>query len=869
MKRLSWILYLVFTISVCNAQQTPTITVEEGVREMTTDLDARAYFPKSDINDRLCALLKVTVANELRNPLILENGGLGVVAREEKPNGEVWFYLPAQTKNLYFTCKGYKPLAPIPVVFKEGTVYRLTLNPSVSATVIFDAMLSTNYFKLAVSEQGTLISMGKTKEYELFTKNIDEHNFAEMLDYGTYYYKVEHPLFEPYFGEVTIDASTTKQEITLTPAYGYLDIETTPSGAVAYVNNRRIGTTPCSVEWRLPKGSVELRLVLDNYYTSTTQVTIVGDGSRQRVSQNLKPRFADVTITCPDGEAEIWVDNEYKGKGSWSGRLGSMTKHFVESRREGYKSQSLNITVQEGVDETHTISAPVPLYGTINITTTPLDCTIAIDGKVVGESPYIGKLLVGNYEVTLSKDGYLRTTFPVTIENNKVLDVAKVLEKGRLKADVQINCVDVSAEMFVNGKKLSSIGAWKGTLEEGNYTIEARKNGCVPSRIDVRIEGTAPRTLTLNAPKEANGTLSIKSRKGANVTLRSANLSRTAYNLEELQEKSLPVGKYKAFVTKKGYKSSSEVDFEIRDGEHVDLDLMLESLYTPAERLRNWCFDPASHSYAGRYFAEVTWDGVYWGANLGVFLGRESGGHLGIHGSLAIAKNGASEFAVGPLFRLGVLGSVESHIYTGVGYNTYLQQPKYEAGLRFAYDFRDTRLNLSSLSVGAVYIAGTLFPKFGVSMLPATIFFQEKDTNVAWHIDALYGFGQSCEHCGEYDNSGLLYGGFGDEYFLGIHCAYTPNRFGWYGNILWDVEFNSGVRSFTTGPTLSLYRNNIYLYGGVGMVDRSFGYDVGLTLAYFYDFSIGYQWNNRHQVFTFGFGFPFGGDDNGWSYLLD
>lgn len=865
MKRLLLILIGALAIAV-GYGQTPTIAVDGGVVEVTTDLDAKTYFPKYDINDRLCALLKVSVTNELKNPLILEVGGLGVVARQERESGEIWFYLPAQVKNLHFLCKGYAPIDPIAVQFKEGVVYRLTLNPLASATVVFDAMLSTNYFKLEVSEPNTVISIGRTQEYELFTKNIDERNFAELLDYGTYFYKVEHELFETYFGSVVIDNATTKQEITLIPAYGYLDIDSTPSGAVAYVNNRRIGTTPCRVEERLPRGDVELRLVMEDYYTSTSKVRIAGDGSRQTVTQPLKPRFANITITCPDSEAEVWIDNEPKGRGGWSGRLGSMTKHFVESRKEGHKSQSLNISVQDGVDATHTIAAPVPLYGTLNITTTPMDCTIAIDGRVVGESPYIGKMLVGDYEISLSKDGYLRENFSVTVENNKVLNVEKTLQKGRLKARVQIDCRDPRAELFANDKKLSSVGAWKGSLEEGQYTIEARKAGCVTSRRSVEIVGNEALIISLDAPKEAFGTLTINSKSGAKVVVDSSTTSRTTYDLNELQGRTLPVGSYKAYAYKQDYKSSSVVSFEIEDGKHTEVDLPLTALFTPMERLERWCFDDSTHPYYSNLFVEATWDKVYWGANVGWFPGRESGGHLGVHGSFATMSKDAHEFAVGPLFRLGLSEKIESHIYTGVGYNTTLKKTKYEVGLRFALDGH-TRLNVSSLSVGGVYVDGALFPKFGLSLLPAMIPTQKENTNVAWHMDTLFGFGQVCEECGEYsDYDGEYYGGFGDRYFLGIHCAYTPARVGWFGNVLLNEEDGSLV-TFTTGPTISIYRNNLYLYGGVGMVDRSFGYDVGVTVAYFYDFSIGYQWNNRHRVFTLGFGFPLGGDNNGWGSL--
>ena len=145
MKRLLVLLFVTAISVAVSYAQNPNLTVEGNVVELTTDLDARAYFPKRDINDKLCALIKVTLTNTLRNPLTLEVGGLGVVAREEKENGEIWFYVPAQVRNLSFKCAGYIAPAPIPVVFKEGTVYGITLNPGAVVEMVTNAVLSTNY----------------------------------------------------------------------------------------------------------------------------------------------------------------------------------------------------------------------------------------------------------------------------------------------------------------------------------------------------------------------------------------------------------------------------------------------------------------------------------------------------------------------------------------------------------------------------------------------------------------------------------------------------------------------------------------------------------------------------------------------------
>lgn len=126
MKRFIVLLFALSSV-VCYAQN-QKIKVDGEVKEMSSDLDAKIYFPKHDFNDRLCALIKVVPSAKLKNPLTLEVGGLGVVDRVEKASGEVWFYVPAQVKNLNFKCAGYDTPSAIPVAFKEGCVYQVKLS---------------------------------------------------------------------------------------------------------------------------------------------------------------------------------------------------------------------------------------------------------------------------------------------------------------------------------------------------------------------------------------------------------------------------------------------------------------------------------------------------------------------------------------------------------------------------------------------------------------------------------------------------------------------------------------------------------------------------------------------------------------------
>ena len=96
-------------------------------------------------------MIKVSVTNTLKNPLTLDVGGLGVTKREERENGEIWFYVPYQVKNLSFRCQDYNDIPIIPVQLKEATVYTLKFQTSVLAQTVYQVQMSSNYMKIIVN----------------------------------------------------------------------------------------------------------------------------------------------------------------------------------------------------------------------------------------------------------------------------------------------------------------------------------------------------------------------------------------------------------------------------------------------------------------------------------------------------------------------------------------------------------------------------------------------------------------------------------------------------------------------------------------------------------------------------------------------
>ena len=419
--------------------QSMTMSLEGEVKLQPNDPDATSYYPVMDDNDNLCALIKVTVTNKLKNPLAMETGGLSVEKREEQLSGEIWFWVPYQVKNLQFRCQDYKTMSPIPVRLEKGKVYRLTLRTDAQVETVTNASVNFGFLKIQVLPEdavGAFVSVGRTENYEVEAKYTEEgglYTSSLPLDYGEYFYKIEHEHYETLEGRVQLTATTPKQTVTLRPAYGVLKITSEPSGAVVAIDGKRVGTTPWTSA-KLARGTVQMRLQSPQYALYEETVQVLGNGQVQSHHCKLVPQFGTITCRSEMADAEIWVDQEYKGVGSWTGTLSSQAPHVLEARKSGHQSQSISFTVANGEKKTEVVGAPVPMYGTLVLSSTPAGCLVTMDGSALGETPLVQQVLVGTHSIELKKDGYQGQSFEVTIEHNQRLDEKRTMEKSAVVA---------------------------------------------------------------------------------------------------------------------------------------------------------------------------------------------------------------------------------------------------------------------------------------------------------------------------------------------------------------------------------------------------------------------------------------------------
>ena len=249
-----------------------------------------------------------------------------------------------------------------------------------------------------------------------------------MLENGTYNYTISAQDYHDLRGTFTVAGTKVEKELRLNPAYGWLSvIGGSLEGGAVYVDNKLVGTAPIK-EFKLSSGEHQIRIIKELYKPYIETVTI-RDNQTTNCTPSLAADFANVYITAPEG-ADIWINGNQKGSGSWSGKLAAGV-YLFEARKAGYKSRSMSQTISaSSATQNYTLPAPTPIVGSLIVQGTPVMADVTVDGKSVGRLPLsLDNLLIGSHNVAVSKDGYAAHTQSITIAEGKTATITVALKK--------------------------------------------------------------------------------------------------------------------------------------------------------------------------------------------------------------------------------------------------------------------------------------------------------------------------------------------------------------------------------------------------------------------------------------------------------
>ena len=209
-------------------------------------------------------------------------------------------------------------------------------------------------------------------------------------------------------------------------------------------------------------------------------------------SPQLTANFAEVQLLT-DTAAEIWIDGERKGVGSWSGRLAT-GEYQIETRRENHRPQSSvhRFAPAAGV-QTLQLTAPTPIYGGVDISVTPGNAEVFMDGTSVGNTPlFLQRVLIGRHTLTLKKQGYGDYHTEVDITEGQVATV-----EGRMPDAVMVQFTSnvPAVALKVDGVEVGpSQGSY--SLAYGRHRLEMSAEGYQPFAQEIEVSD-ASRSFSL------------------------------------------------------------------------------------------------------------------------------------------------------------------------------------------------------------------------------------------------------------------------------------------------------------------------------------------------------------------------------------
>ncbi|MGM9799627.1 MAG: SUMF1/EgtB/PvdO family nonheme iron enzyme [Muribaculaceae bacterium] len=426
--------------------------------------DASASVHKRvDLNKQPCALVKV----QLAAPGAAFEGN--VIGEVEYKVSEYWVYMSRDTKRIAIKCPNY---LPVMVEFSDygirgldgGTTYELVVAlPDTGGPK--KPVVTSQYVVFEVEPKTSLV------ELDGDVLDVEDGAASKLKPFGTYGYKVSANLYYPAEGYVTVNDPNNKHivHVALLPAYGYISIpgDMKLNGAKVYINSEYKGTVPYKSD-KMASGTYSVKVVKNLYSPYQQQVTVT-DNQTTTITPTLQADYAEVTFSVANG-AEIWINSEYKGMGTYKAQLSTGT-YRVECRKSNHRNTMNEVSISpENSGQTITLTAPEPIYGVLDINSSPMNADITIDGKIVGKTPMLlSETLIGSHTVSISKAGYSTHTEQVTLAEGETKTVSARLSNGR---SIRITCATAGSRIYVDGQDMGA-APFEGTLSYGSHSVYA------------------------------------------------------------------------------------------------------------------------------------------------------------------------------------------------------------------------------------------------------------------------------------------------------------------------------------------------------------------------------------------------------------
>ena len=216
------------------------------------------------------------------------------------------------------------------------------------------------------------------------------------------------------------------------------------------------------VQRAFPNGTHTYTISAKDYHTESGTLVVAGEKIEKRIS--LRPAYGWLSI--PDSKilngAKVYVDNTLLGTVPFKSDKLASGQHQVRIVQELYKSVEASITISDGETYTYTPTL-VANYGTVTINAGG-DFDIYANGKLLGQSPWSGKLTADSYIFEARKEGYEPSSVTHAVASGTAPQSIDIPAPKAILGYVTVVSSPAMATVMVDGKTIGRTPLTEGVL---------------------------------------------------------------------------------------------------------------------------------------------------------------------------------------------------------------------------------------------------------------------------------------------------------------------------------------------------------------------------------------------------------------------
>lgn len=301
----------------------------------------------------------------------------------------------------------------------------------------------------------------------------------------------------------------TLPAVKLTPRYGTLSLQSSPTGADVFLNGQNRGKTPLN-RLRLDSGQYELEMRLSMYHVHKEQM-LIKEGEEKNLNLNMQPAFGELVInSSPESGATIFIDDREVGKTPYRNNKQPSGKFLVRVEKDFWFAVTREVEISDAKTTTENFTLP-PNFGTLNVKSDGAE--IFLDDKRVGFGNYQERLKPGRYTVTAKKERHIDSQESLFLQVGDKRDLV-------LAPEARMGAVSISsqpfesrgAEIFINNEKRNDTTPAVLPLLIGNYEVTLKHRDFLSQTKPVSISEGRTETLDFTMRTYA-GSMQAKANK--------------------------------------------------------------------------------------------------------------------------------------------------------------------------------------------------------------------------------------------------------------------------------------------------------------------------------------------------------------------